>query len=196
MQSAESPDDFALHLEARIGALSRVHAALNSSGADGVEMQDLLRVELTANAVRETQFEVTGPSVRLRARGAETMGLVFHELVTNSLKFGALATPSSKTHINWEIRRTAAGSWLCFRWTETQTPRLWPGPLRRGFGREVIEQTLPYEFEAHTGFELTPEGLLCTIDLPLNARTANSIRLQQRVIAQELSNAASNPAAP
>lgn len=174
MESAESPEEFALHLEARISALSRIHAALNLSGGAGVEMQDLLRTELTANAVREAQFQVSGPSVRLRVDAAETLALAFHELVTNSLKFGALAAPGSRTRITWEIQSTATGSWLHFRWLETgaaSVPRL----LRRGFGRELIEHTLPYELGARTQFELSSDGLRCAIDLPLNARTSNSI---------------------
>jgi uncharacterized membrane protein len=123
--------------------------------------------------VREQQFEVSGPSVRLRGRGAEIMGLAFHELVTNSLKFGALAAAGARTQISWEIHRKEKDSWLRFRWIETQAPSLSQDTPRRGFGRELIEQTLPYELAARTQFELTQGGLLCTIDLPLNARTAN-----------------------
>jgi two-component sensor histidine kinase len=183
MQSAESPEEFALHLEGRIGSVSRIQAALNSAGTEGVEMQDLLRTELTANAVREEQFELSGPSVRLRARGAETLGLAFHELVTNSLKFGALGTARRMTRISWDIDTTPQGSWLRFRWLENQASVPITSPPPRGFGRELIEQTLPYEFEAVTRFELSSEGLLCCIDLPLNARTANSILVRRRVIA-------------
>ena len=42
-------------------------------------------------------------------------------------------------------------------------------PRRRGFGRELIERALPYQLKAKTTYELTPEGLRCTITLPVSS---------------------------
>jgi hypothetical protein len=39
--------------------------------------------------------------------------------------------------------------------------------LPHGYGRELIEQALPYSLGARTSFVLKPDGALCTIDLPL-----------------------------
>lgn len=180
LQSADSSEEFALHLEGRIGALSRTHSSLNAAGAVGVEIQDLVRTELIANAVRESQFQILGPSVRLRARAAETIAMALHELATNSLKFGALAAARGYTRISWWMDTAGGVAWLHFQWLESGVRIVAPAPRRRGFGQELIEQTLPYELGARTRFELTPGGLLCVVYLPLNARTANSILPEQR----------------
>ncbi len=41
-------------------------------------------------------------------------------------------------------------------------------PQRRGYGRELIEQALPYSLGADVTYELGPEGVRCVIDLPLD----------------------------
>jgi two-component sensor histidine kinase len=174
MQSAQSPEDFALHLEARISALSRTQATLHVAGTEGVEIEDLVRTELRANAIRDEQVDIAGPSVRLRARAAETMALALHELATNSLKYGALSGHGGRTSIEWSTDRGWDASRMQFRWLESGVRIVSAAPRHRGFGRELIESTLPYELDALTRFELTPGGLHCTVDLPLTARTMNT----------------------
>jgi two-component sensor histidine kinase len=43
-------------------------------------------------------------------------------------------------------------------------------PARRGYGRELIERALPYALGARTAYELSRDGVRCTIDLPLERR--------------------------
>jgi two-component sensor histidine kinase len=37
----------------------------------------------------------------------------------------------------------------------------------RGYGRELIEEALPYELDAETRLDFTEEGVRCRIELPL-----------------------------
>jgi hypothetical protein len=46
-------------------------------------------------------------------------------------------------------------------------------PRRRGFGQELIECTLPYELGARTRLEFSPGGVLCEIEIPLEACAAS-----------------------
>ena len=168
---ASSPEHFALHLEARISALARIQGLLAIGGPLGIELEDMIRTEMTANAVRDEQFLVHGPAVRLRAKGAETLALAIHELTTNSLKFGALTTTSGHVSIVWQTEMTTAPPRLRIRWHETGATVAAIAPRRRGFGQELIERMLPYEFDARTRFELAPGGVRCEIDIPLTERT-------------------------
>lgn len=43
-------------------------------------------------------------------------------------------------------------------------------PQRHGYGRELIERALPYALSARTSYDLRPEGVRCTIDLPLEKK--------------------------
>jgi two-component sensor histidine kinase len=174
---AESQEDFASHLEARISALARTLGALTIDGDTGPELEDLVRAELIANAAREAQFAIAGPSLRLSTRAAETIALTLHELTTNSLKFGALTAPSGRIHVSWTIEHAPAI--LHWRWQESGVSIVQSAQQRRGFGRELIERVLPYELGATTRFTIAPGGVHCEIDLPLNERTAAGARPQE-----------------
>jgi two-component system CheB/CheR fusion protein len=94
------------------------------------------------------------------------MGIALHELVTNAIKFGALAQPggSSRLRISW----TVADDALDFEWSERGVPIVAPAPRPEGFGQEYIERVLPYQLDATSSFEVAPGGLTCRIHLPLH----------------------------
>ena len=173
--TGDSAEYFASHLEARISALARTQGALIIDCRAGPELEDLIRAEMTANAVRENQFVVAGPSIRLSIRGTETMALTLHELTTNALKFGALTALHGHISVSWLVDDSTTPKRLRWNWTETGVNILRATPHRRGFGQELIERVLPYELEARTKFTVAPGGVLCEIDLPLNARTTSFI---------------------
>jgi two-component sensor histidine kinase len=165
---AESVEHFALHLEARIGAVGRIQGALTSAGDAGVELEELVRTELIASAVPERSYSMQGPSVRLHTKGADSLALAVHELATNSLKFGALATPNGHLAVSWAIAEGQLPR-LRITWIESGTTIASLAPRRRGFGQELIECTLPYELGAQTRLLFSPGGVLCEIDVPLEA---------------------------
>ncbi len=171
--TADSTEYFASHLEARISALARTQGALIIDSHAGPELEDLILAEMTANAVRDGQFQLAGPSIRLSIRGAETMALTLHELTTNSLKFGALTAPAGRIAINWFIDDSMTPGRLRWHWAETGVTIADSAPRRRGFGQELIERVLPYELDARTRFTFAPGGVLCEIDLPINERTVS-----------------------
>jgi len=51
-------------------------------------------------------------------------------------------------------------------WHESGVTVLTAAPIRTGFGREWIEQALPYQLGARTKFEIVPGGINCVIDIP------------------------------
>lgn len=171
--AAESPDEFASHIEGRISALARTQGALIVDSKHGPELEDLIRTELTANAVRDAQLSIAGPSLRLVPRAAETIALALHELTTNALKFGALTVPEGRIAVSWKIA-SPAPSTLHWSWIESNVRIPRTAPHRRGFGRELIENVLPYELGAATRFTLESSGLRCEIDLPINERTTGA----------------------
>ncbi len=168
-QTGES--EFASHLEARISALARAQGALLIDQRSGPELEDLIRAELTANAIRDSQVVIAGPSWRLAPQVAETMALTLHELTMNALKFGAFATPEGRLEVRWSIEGSPTPH-LRWRWIESNVPIVQTTPRRRGFGMELIERVLPYELGAITRYTIADGGAYCEIDLPINERTA------------------------
>jgi two-component sensor histidine kinase len=173
-ETAESAEEFALHLETRIGALARTQGTLAHAGHTGVELEELVRAEMTATAIREDRLHISGPPIRLHAKGAETIAMALHELAINSVKFGALAVPQGRIAVNWQTDWTLSPPWLRLSWIETGVAIASLAPRRRGFGQELIERTLPYELKAKTQFTFSPGGLRCVIEAPLNERITHT----------------------
>lgn len=169
---AESAEDFSSHLEGRVSALARTQGSLAMDGRVGADLEDLVRAEFAANAVRDSQFSISGPALRLSARGTESLALMLHELTVNALKFGALTESTGQISIDWSIDRSGTPPRLRWRWCESGVGATATTPQRRGFGQELIERVLPYELGARTTLTFAPGGVRCEIDLPLNERTA------------------------
>lgn len=172
--AGEAAEDFSSHLEARVSALARTQGSLSMGGSAGSDLEDLLRAEFAANAVREAQFSIDGPPLRFSVRAAETMALTLHELTMNALKFGALADSTGHISVDWSIDDdSTAPPRLHWRWRESGVGIIALTPQRRGFGQELIERVLPYELGARTNLTFAPGGVRCEIELPLNERTTS-----------------------
>lgn len=167
-ETAESAEQFALHLDARIGAVVRTQRILAAAGAAGLELEELVRTELIASAVPKDRYRLQGPAVRLHTTGAQSLGLAMHELATNSLKFGALAAASGFLAITWSVTGGPAPE-LHLSWIESGVTIASLAPRRRGFGQELIECTLPYDLGARTRLAFTVGGVYCTMVMPLQS---------------------------
>ncbi|MBV8850279.1 MAG: PAS domain-containing protein [Methylobacteriaceae bacterium] len=171
-ETSTSVEHFAAHLEGRLSALGRVQATVTRDPASGVSLATLVAEELLAHAAHEgEQATISGPAIRLRPKAAETLALAVHELSANAVKYGALSNSSGRVRIDWKIKQADGAATLVFDWEETGGPPIDGSPRRRGFGTELLEQTLSYELKAETSMKFSKDGLACTIELPLNDRT-------------------------
>lgn len=167
-------DGFADVFSARLDAINRVQVYLSRLvQGEKVTFDGLLRNELAAHAVSMQQITLDGPAgVRLRSSALQTFALALHELVVNAVKYGALAYPAARLSIRWDIERTEGQpSVLHVFWQETGVPGLALGEDRTqpGYGRELIERALPYQLKATTQYELLPEGVRCSLSVPVLA---------------------------
>ena len=185
LESSTDLENFAAHLAGRIGALARTQG-VSARNADGVVMlEDIVYQELEAHGGQdERQVEVEGPVVPLPAKTADTIGLAIHELTTNAIKYGALAAPSGRVSVRWQVApddREAGLVRLRMEWQETGVPLTILQPRRRGFGRELIEHGLPYELGAVTTMQFRPGGVSCAIEFSLAASPgdASGLALQE-----------------
>jgi two-component system CheB/CheR fusion protein len=165
-ETSESTEDYTAHLEGRVSALGRTQAFVMRQPGAGVDLEELVNAELIAHAVRECCVRSGGPTIRLKAEAAETVGLALHELATNAVKFGALAVPGGHIDITWS--RELGGGSPCVRlmWAESGVPIDRAAPRRRGFGTELIERTAPYELRGKSMLRFDSDGVRCTIDIP------------------------------
>ena len=169
LQRAGTLDDFSDRFEDRLAALSRVQGLLSTSENEPVTIRRLIEMELRALAEEQIgdQVEAAGPDTVVRNSTAQTLALAVHELSTNALKYGALATPHGRLQIRWHEHVRDDRPWLHLNWRETGVLERPSATTRRGYGRILIEQALPHQLGAETDMRLMPGEMACTINLPL-----------------------------
>jgi len=168
----ETLEDYVMHLESRLGAVARsqLMASRWPDEAVGIQLDELLAEELLAhNAHEDGTVTLAGPPVRLRVGAAATLGLVFHELALNAVEYGALSAEPGRITVTWGSDDDAV---LRLQWVETGGPKPEPD-RRRGFGTELIRNTLAYELGAEASLEYPDEGLRCVLQLPLSTIAAS-----------------------
>jgi two-component system CheB/CheR fusion protein len=84
------------------------------------------------------------------------------------VKYGSLSQPAGRVEIAWRIEQASAAE-LVFEWREMDGPEV-HAPQRQGFGTEMLERTLAFEFQARTALAYKPSGVQCTIRVPLTRR--------------------------
>lgn len=158
-------DDYVDHLIGRLQAMGRTQSTLTRSPGRNVDLAELVREELLVHAAREDQSYVDGPEVALSPHAAEIVTLAIHELATNSIKYGALGD-TGYIRITWTIEKKGVKNWVSLRWQET-SPLRKTKQGRKGFGRRLIEERVPYELQGEGRFKVHDTGVLAQLDFPL-----------------------------
>ncbi|MCY1640815.1 HWE histidine kinase domain-containing protein [Methylorubrum sp. SL192] len=171
MTQTGSTEQFCDRFNDRLAALSRVQGLLSRSDKEPITIQALIQIELDAfgAAAMQARVALKGPPVRLRKVSVQTLALALHELATNARKYGSLANEQGRLWVSWDTYRGEDEERrLSLVWQEEGIRRPQEGsPIRRGYGRDLIEKALPYALKARTSYELSEAQLRCVIDLPL-----------------------------
>ena len=156
-------------IKSRLSALGRSHDLLTREKWKGAGLREIINQTLTPFKSRESEglrFVITGEPIRFAPKAAMDLCIVFNELATNALKYGALSRVGGSVHIDWKREPSAQGPRLALTWRELGGPVV-KAPTHRGFGTRVIERGLAHELGGSGQLDYRPEGLICTMDLPL-----------------------------
>ncbi|SDY19389.1 PAS domain S-box-containing protein [Citreimonas salinaria] len=171
---SDSVDDLQSSLQSRLSAVAQNHALLMKEGFHSVGLRSLLRSELTPYAGSErSRVDIEGEVVRLSPQAATALGLVFHELSTNSAKYGSLSRAKGELKVAWKIQNGEAPPSLWIDWVESGGPPVRP-PSRRGFGSTVIDRSINLQFGGSVDRDFGPEGLKVSFRIPLDAVQAQA----------------------
>lgn len=158
-------DEYVDHLIGRLQAMGRTQSTLTRSPGRSVDLAELVREELLVHAVQPDQCHVEGPEIALSPHAAEIVTLAIHELATNSVKYGALGD-TGYIRIVWTAEQRGDKAWLSLRWQETAQLRK-TRQNRKGFGRKLIEERVPYELQGSGRFTVHDTGVLAELEFPL-----------------------------
>ncbi|MCP1200216.1 HWE histidine kinase domain-containing protein [Notoacmeibacter sp. MSK16QG-6] len=162
LRTADSPQKFADSFLGRIASLSASHALLTERDWSAPSLREVIHSQLKPLLGADRTVEIAGPKVLLPAETATQFGLVIHELGTNAIKHGALASDDGTLSISWTMGSERK---LHFVWKERHSSaRSYDDSETTGFGTRLLQMTA---IELERRFEI--DGLRVTFDLELPA---------------------------
>jgi two-component system CheB/CheR fusion protein len=162
LATSPSPGEFTEAFLDRIRSMGKAYDLVSREQWGEVSLHDILDNELRSHAEeRDDRIKLGGPDIMFAPRQALALGLVFHELVTNAVKYGALAKRSGRIAVTWQIEKGR----LLINWLERDGPPV-KKPRRRGFGTELIERELKSVLGASVTFDYGPQGVEVRIAAP------------------------------
>jgi PAS domain S-box-containing protein len=157
-------EDFQKSFSGRIQALAATHTLLSNASWENLEIKDVLSVELAPYATLSSgRITMEGLDISVDSKTAVSLGLVFHELTTNAVKYGALSTRAGKVSVR-RIGLLDDGA-LQIEWEERNGPLVTP-PTASGFGQTLISRSLGSGPNGGTKLEYRPTGVVCQILIP------------------------------
>ena len=151
----------------RLEALASSHRQLNRGHWSGLRLRDV-GVEQVTPFVSGDSARCTfrGPELQLKEKAAVNVAMTFHELATNSAKYGAFSAPDGRVEVSWITEGHGATGRFRLCWREFGGPRV-IRPPRRGLGSRLVEQALPGELAAHAELCFHKTGVWYSLDAPL-----------------------------
>ena len=137
-------------------------AALASASSASLGERPTVRglVERQVKSYRQQVDIEHGPPVALEPKAAQQLALIFHELATNAVKYGALSVPDGRVSITFAIEDRDDDPTFVFAWCEKGGPPP-RAPAKRGFGAVVLEDAPRYS-GARVSVAFDPPGLRYT----------------------------------
>jgi PAS domain S-box-containing protein len=155
---------FADGLSDTIRALSRAQDfTLQSDRIEARDLKGLLEALLAPYGAPGTQaVRISGDVVPFGAQSAMPLGLVFHEMATNSAKYGALSLAGGTVSIAIE----QAGEDAVIAWREAGGPPT-SQPSSEGFGSRLMKMAVTHQLGGTLAQDWNPDGLDARITIPL-----------------------------
>lgn len=158
---------FADELTSAIFALGRAHEFVGPiDGEKGESMRGLLSELMApyeeASPSGERRIRINGGDCRIGPRAATPLALVFHELATNAVKYGALAADTGWVDIHLDCPDDDGITTVV--WRECAGRRV-EEPAEEGFGSRLLRTAVEGQLGGKLTRRFAPEGLEVRIEL-------------------------------
>jgi two-component sensor histidine kinase/PAS domain-containing protein len=141
----------------RLQALAIATDISLQSGQADADVADIIEKITKPYRVADREIVLLGPGMRVPGRMVMALGMVLHELCTNSVKYGALSVPTGQVLLQWQ---SSADEALEILWQERNGPAV-SLPPKRGFGSKLIETLVVGELGGVLDLRFEPQGIMC-----------------------------------
>ena len=166
--AATSPQEFMKKFSSRVQALAVNHDLLVKSQWRSIDASELIGGQLAHfGDLVGKRICFDGPPIRVSSAAAQSIGMVIHELSTNTVKYGALSGEDGRINIAWEIKNSGPEPVFSMLWTECDGPPIL-APIHRGFGTTVVTKMVEMSLDGETFLDYSSTGLSWRLTCPLN----------------------------
>lgn len=172
-RSAVDKQDMARALSGRLHALANAHTLVSRklhevgraprAGDIGLLIRAVLAPHEHTDVGLPARFSIEGPHVDCGDHAINGVALVFHELTTNAIKYGALSSETGRVEVRWSVE----GDALHLSWLERDGPTVAAAPIAQGFGSNLVRNTVVSQFGGDLDHDWGEAGLTVTMKLPL-----------------------------
>ena len=155
--------EFKESILARLHALHQSVGLINREDWRGVWLHELLQTELAPVMDR---IDLSGCDALLKPKAAQSLSLLFYELMTNSSKHGALSKRGGRVAAEWEIKESASGRLFHFRWQEHDHGIIKP-PTQQGFGTKLLTRLVPSDLSGRAALNYELGGFSYELQAPV-----------------------------
>jgi two-component sensor histidine kinase len=163
---------FADSMRNRVQTMATVHTLLSRSQWTSICLERLLR-----SLIQPEHFgrvETRGPKIVIPVQQVHAFGMVLHEFITNSIKYGALGSHYGELAITWDIEppshhdemqgseavaEEAGPCVMTLEWRESGGPRV-QEPRSIGVGSKIIVGLAESELQGSVELSYPPEGVI------------------------------------
>lgn len=164
--------DFATELGSAVRSLGTAHDYVRPlEGRTSESLEGLLQDLMAPYHNGSGRISIVGDAVKIGARAATPLALIFHELATNSAKYGALSSDTGQVRIeiaqsNEEPRRIAV------TWVETGVePKGGEAEAQEGFGSRLLRMAIEGQLQGRFERCFAGDGMRIEISFPATSIT-------------------------
>jgi PAS domain S-box-containing protein len=168
-QRSDSIEEFQAKIRTRIAGLAASNDLLVRTQWSGSTLAEVIAEHL-APFGHEDVVSVNGPLLFIGAPAVQNIGLAFHELGTNSAKYGVLSGRSGSVSIDWSIDNSLPEPEVTLTWDERFDDPLEEEPGNgAGFGSVVLQRIAPMSLSGRATTSRELSGVRWALVAPLSA---------------------------
>ena len=163
---ADSVEAFLQRFRGRLQSLASTQDLVTLSNWRGANLRELVESQISRYTTEPLNVvRMTGENPYLNPNAAVHIGLAVHELVVNSISYGALAKPNGHVELIAEHRNHGSGSVLTLVWNEAIDVKDETMGQKK-FGSVALERVVPASLGGEATLELTNDHLVYSLSVP------------------------------
>jgi len=168
---AQTVDAFLIRFRGRVQSLAASQDLVTSSNWRGADLGELAYGQAARYSDNpQDALRLEGERPWLNPNAALHVGLALHELIANSVSYGAMSRPGGYATLRSGIQRNPEGNGaLLLVWVETIGPagdRASPAPQEKRFGSVALERLVPASLNGEAQLKIDDDLLEYRLSVP------------------------------